>query len=200
MKADDVTRTVTLARDALAATTELDWQVPAGTLEWTCWETVEHISDVLFGYAAQISGAPSARTTYVPFGWTQRSENGPMVTVLGDPAEGPAGLLEVLQSCGELLAAMVTIVPPDRLSFHYYGSSDASGFAGMAVVEVLVHTHDVAAGLGIPWQPPADLCASVLRRLFPAAPADGDPWATLLDVTGRGPVPREKWRWDGTPR
>lgn len=191
---------MTLAREALAGAAELDWQVPAGTLEWSCWETVEHMSDVLLGYAAQLGPAPSARTTYVPFGWQRRREGGVPLSIFGDPSEGPSGLIDVLETCGALLAAMVTTAKPDLISFHYYGPSDPSGFAGMAVVEVLVHTYDVAGGLGFPWTPPADLCATVLRRLFPDAPADEDPWPTLLDVTGRGPTPRENWRWDGAPR
>ena len=37
----------------------------------------------------------------------------------------------------------------------------------MGVVETLVHTHDVAAGLGLTWTPPAGLCARALARLFP---------------------------------
>jgi hypothetical protein len=203
--ADDVTRSVTLARDTLATAAGRDWQVPAGTLEWTCWETVEHVSDVLFGYAAQLSGAASARNGYVPYAWSRRRESGPPLSIHGDVTEGPSGLIDVLQSSGDMLAAMVATAPADRVSFHNYGPSDPSGFAAMGVVETLLHTHDVAAGLGIGWHPPADLCASALRRLFPAAETTGteegtEPWATLLDVTGRGPVPRAAWRWDGTPR
>ena len=74
----------------------------------------------------------------------------------------------------------------------------------MGVVETLVHTHDVAAGLGLEWTPPADLCDRVLTRLFPDAPAGGDRWQTLLWATGRGELParprQATWRWDGTPR
>jgi hypothetical protein len=198
--ADDVTRAVTLARDALAGAAGLDWSVPAGSLQWTCWETVEHMSDDLLSYAAQLSAAPAARTTYVPFGWKYHRAGGPPLAIYGDPSEGPSGLLTVFESSGSLLAAMVATTPADRMSFHNYGPSDPSGFAAMGVVEVLAHMHDVAGGLGFAWEPPADLCAGALRRLFPAAPDDGDPWQTLLDVTGRGPVPRESWRWDGAPR
>jgi hypothetical protein len=200
VNADDVSRAVELARSVLAEATRLDWQVPAGTLEWTCWETVEHMSDDLFGYAAQLGPSRPSVTTFVPFGWQRRRPDGPPLTVFVDPAEGPAGLIEVFESCGAMLAAMVAFVPPDRMSFHSYGASDASGFAAMGVVEVLVHMHDVATGLGLAWAPPADLCAAALRRLFPAAPSDGDPWATLLSVTGRGPEPVAAWRWDGAPR
>jgi len=71
------------------------------------------------------------------------------------------------------------------------------------VVETLVHTHDVASGLGLEWAPPADLCERALARLFPDAPPGGDRWQTLLWATGRAALPdrprRETWRWDGTP-
>jgi hypothetical protein len=72
------------------------------------------------------------------------------------------------------------------------------------VVETLVHTYDLAQGLGLRWSPPADLCTRALARLFPDAPADTDPWPTLLWATGRGDLPghprRTTWRWYASPR
>lgn len=69
----------------------------------------------------------------------------------------------------------------------------------MGIVETLVHTHDLAAGLGLSWQPPADLCHRVLVRLFPDAPTDTDRWSTLLWATGRTDLPGHprltEWRW-----
>jgi hypothetical protein len=200
MNADDVTQAVTLARETLTGATEADWHVPAGTLEWSCWETVEHMCDDLFTYAAQLAPTRPSVTAHVPVGWQFRREGGPGLTIFADPAEGTAGLIDVLETCGALLAAMVTTVPADRVSFHTYGPSDASGFAAMGVVEVLVHMHDVAGPLGLVWKPPADLCDRARQRLFPAENGAADPWETLLDATGRGPVPRERWRWDGAPR
>jgi hypothetical protein len=203
MIAGDVTRVVELARETLAAAVDLDWQRAAGGLEWSCWETVEHMSDDLFAYAAQLGPARPSTSTHVPFGWSRRREGGPLLTVFVDPAEGPTGLLEVFETCGAMLAAMIATVPPDRLSFHSYGTSDASGFAAMGVVEVLVHMHDVAAGLELPWQPPDELCQRALQRLFPAAPQDGDAWPTLLWATGRAELPgrpaQTDWTWDGAP-
>ncbi|MFC7547480.1 hypothetical protein [Plantactinospora sp. GCM10030261] len=74
----------------------------------------------------------------------------------------------------------------------------------MGVVEILVHMHDVAAGLNLTWSPPADLCGAALRRLFPSAPAGREPWPTLQWATGRLALPGlpalTSWRWDGTPR
>ena len=76
-------------------------------------------------------------------------------------------------------------------------------FAAMGVVEVLVHTHDVATGLDLAWAPPADLCRGALSRLFPGAPSAGEPWPTLLWATGRADLPglpaQVSWTWDGTP-
>ena len=64
--------------------------------------------------------------------------------------------------------------------------------------ETLLHTHDITQGLDVPWEPPADLCAKVLGRLFPGAPP-GDPARVLLWATGRGELdghPRQtSWRW-----
>jgi hypothetical protein len=203
MNADDVARAVRLALDTLATAAGNDWHVPARGLEWTCWETVEHMSDDLFAYAAQLGPATPSLTSHVPFGWQRRREGGPALTVFVDPADGPPGLLQVFETCGAMLAAMLGAVPPGRRSFHSYGPSDPSGFAAMGVVEVLVHMHDVAAGLGLRWDPPADLCAAALRRLFPSAPAEVEPWPALLWSTGRADLPGRpapaSWTWDGSP-
>jgi hypothetical protein len=203
MRPEDITRAVALARETLATATGSDWHVPAGELEWTCWETVEHMSDDLFTYAAQLAPAAPSLSTHVPFGWHRRRAGGPATTIFVDPAEGPPGLLLVFESCGAMLAAMVHVLPPGKRSFHAYGPSDASGFAAMGVVEVLVHMHDVAAGLGLPWSPPADLCTAALRRLFPSVPVD-DPWPALRWATGRADLPgrprRTSWTWEGAPR
>ncbi len=75
---------------------------------------------------------------------------------------------------------MVCRTAPDVRAHHVFGNSDPEGFAAMGVVEILVHMDDVAAGLGVGWHPPADLCDRALARLFPAAPADTDRWQTLL--------------------
>lgn len=204
MIAADVTRAVRFAREALSTAVHLDWSVPAGGLDWSCWETVEHMSDDLFAYAAQLGPANPSTSTHVPFGWQRRRADGPALTIFVDPAEGPSGLLQVFETCGALLAAMIETVPPGRLSFHPYGPSDASGFAAMGVVEVLVHMHDVAVGLGLTWVPPTDLCSEALRRLFPSAPVGGDPSQTLLWATGRLNLPglpeQKPWTWDGAPR
>ncbi len=99
---------------------------------------------------------------------------------------------------------MVRTTPPAVRAHHVHGASDPEGFAAMGIVETLVHTHDLAEGLGLAWTPPAGMCSRVLARLFPDAPLTTDPWPTLLWATGRselsGHARLTTWRWYGEPR
>lgn len=180
------------------------WDAPAGSLEWTCWQTAEHLADDLFAYAAQIGPRTPPVTREVPFVWQRTAPGGPASVVFAQRDAGPAGLLQVLDTCGALLVAMVRTASPQVRAHHVFGVSDPEGFAAMGVVETLVHGHDLAEGLGLGWEPPAGPCARALARLFPDAPRDAAPWPTLLWATGRGELPgRErlsKWRWYGEPR
>ncbi|BCJ69144.1 maleylpyruvate isomerase N-terminal domain-containing protein [Polymorphospora rubra] len=174
-----VTETVTV----LSPHTGADWQVPAGTLDWTCWTTAAHIAHDLLAYAGQLTGRPD--TGYLPFDLR-----------VHDTAT-PADLLQVITACGGLLHAALTTAGPDTRAWHF-GPCDPAGFAAMGVAETVLHTHDITTGLGVPWQPPQELCAGVLERLFPDAPT-GDPARVLLWTTGRAPLdgrpPRNPWTW-----
>ncbi|MFJ8692019.1 maleylpyruvate isomerase N-terminal domain-containing protein [Streptomyces roseolilacinus] len=202
--AADVEHAVRSALATLRGAEASDWSVKAGSLEWDCWETVEHLADDLFAYAVQLGPANLPPDTHVPFAWSRRRPGGPANAVFADREAGPAGLLHVLDAGGALLTAMVRTTPPTARAHHVFGAADPEGFAAMGVVETLVHTHDVAEGLGVDWTPPADLCDRVLARLFPDAPTDTDRWPTLLWATGRAELPGRPrlatWRWYGTPR
>ncbi|NUK86327.1 hypothetical protein [Streptomyces lunaelactis] len=202
--ADDLDQAVQLAVTVLQEAPATAWGGKAGTLEWDCWETVEHLSDDLFAYAVQLGPRTPPLDGEVPFVWESRRPGGPGNAVHADRTAGPAGLLQVLEASGALLVAMVRTTPSHVRSYHGYGVSDPEGFGAMGIVEPLVHTYDLAEGLGLVWDPPADLCARVLARLFPNAPVDTDPWLTLLWATGRTEVdgrPRlTTWRWYGEPR
>ncbi|WP_203884541.1 DinB family protein [Planotetraspora kaengkrachanensis] len=202
--ADDLERAVRLAVDVLKDVPDDSWDRRAGSLEWTCWETVEHLADDLFAYAAQLGPRRPPQDTHVPFTWERRRPEGPVNTIFAEREAGRDGLLQVLEACGAMLSGVVRMTPPGVLAHHIFGASDAEGFAAMGIVETLVHTHDLAEGLGLVWDPPADLCSLVLHRLFPDAPADTDPWPALLWATGRAELPGRPrpttWRWYGAPR
>ncbi|MEU4622614.1 maleylpyruvate isomerase N-terminal domain-containing protein [Actinoplanes sp. NPDC023801] len=150
-----------------------DWDVPAGELDWTCRETAAHVAHDLLAYAAQVtSGAPDA---YLPLDLEVR------------PATAPDVVLRIVAACGGLLSAALRTAGPGARAWHW-GPTDPSGFAALGVNEILVHTWDIAQGLGLSWTPPPDLCAAVLARLFPDAPS-GDPVQALLWCTGRIALP-----------
>lgn len=174
---------------ALDSSLGADWNRLAGDLDWSCRQTGEHVADVLFSYASQVLAQPM--DDYLPI----------EVTVLNEAT--PAGLLRSIVMCGESLRLAVASASEDARAWHPYGISDPQGFAAMGIVEVLVHTHDIARGLDINWAPPDELCKPALLRLFPGAP-QGQPSEVLLWCTGRAPLgdrPRlETWRWDSSVR
>ncbi|GGX88843.1 acetyltransferase [Streptomyces anandii JCM 4720] len=173
----------------LRTAVDRDWEgVRAGRLEWECRRTAEHIASDLIAYAGQLAGR--AQSAYLPF------------EISFDEGTGNTGVLDVIETTGALLAAAVRTAPREVRAFHPYPfrSANREGFAAMGVAEVLLHTHDIAQGLGLPYDPPAELCEDVLTRIFPhVQPAPGTPWQALLWATGRGELPgREpvtEWRW-----
>ncbi|WP_220212242.1 GNAT family N-acetyltransferase [Streptomyces sp. WELS2] len=188
MNGDDVTEAVAGCIAALRPAVDRDWTaVPAGGLEWDCRTTAVHVADDLVAYAANL--VTRARDGYVPF----------MLTP--DEGTGNADLLRVVEATGGLLAAVVDTAPPGARGHHNYpyGSADRVGFAAMGVAEVLLHTHDMTQGLGLPYEPSADLAESVLTWLFPHVQPGPEPWPTLLWATGRGELPGRapvtEWRW-----
>ncbi|MET9021579.1 hypothetical protein ABZV93_16470 [Actinopolymorpha sp. NPDC004070] len=201
--AADVETVVADAADTLAQAEGQDWHVPAGDLEWTCWETIEHTADDLFAYAAQLGPRRPPRDTHVPFGCERRRPGGPANTIFADPEAGNAGLVQVLEASGAFLSAMVKTVPSTVRAHHVFGLADPEGFAAMGILEVLVHMYDVTAGLGLGWQPDPDLCARILTRLFPDVDQGADPWAATLWATGRISLPDkaklDRWRWYAAP-
>ncbi|GAA2259549.1 GNAT family N-acetyltransferase [Streptomyces atrovirens] len=179
---------------ALGAVTDRDWTgVRAGRLEWNCRETVVHIASDLIAYAGQIAGR--TQDAYTPFEISLDGREGGL-----DPADN-AGCLQVVTATGALLAAAVRTTPRAVRAFHPFPFRHANreGFAAMGVAEVLLHTHDVAEGMGIGYEPPAELAAFVLTRIFPQVQPGPTPWRTLLWATGRGDLPGRapvtEWKW-----
>ncbi|MER7701273.1 maleylpyruvate isomerase N-terminal domain-containing protein [Kitasatospora sp. NPDC097605] len=199
---DDLAAVLRLAVNTLrAAPADADWSRSAGALDWDCWNTVEHLADDLLAYAAQLGPERPPRDRYVPFVSRRPFPGGPNSFVFARREDGPQGLLEVLEASGGLMVAIARTRTPEVRAFHPWGLADPAGFVAMSLVETLVHLHDVAEGLGLPWEPPAEACRRTLARLFPDVtpdPAD-DPWPTLLWATGRaalpGRPPRTDWRW-----
>ena len=199
---DDLDAVLGAALTALDGVTDRDWQVPAQDLDWSVWETLEHLADDHFAYAAQIAPRRPETETYVPFDFHAVREGGPKSTVFAEPDAGNRGLVRVLDASGGLLVATAMRAVPAVRGWHPFGLSDPAGFAAMGVVETLVHLYDVAGALGFTWDPDPDVVRRTLGRLFPMAPTDHEPWPTLLWATGRVDLPDRprlsEWRWDAS--
>ncbi|MFG2824680.1 hypothetical protein ACGFX4_35280 [Kitasatospora sp. NPDC048365] len=204
--ADDLAEGVRLVVGLLRQPAALagDWGRPAGAVEWSCWETAEHLADDLFSYGAQLGPQSPPAVSHVPFVWQRHGPGKPANVIFAEREAGPEGLVQVVESCGALHVAMVRTAAPSARAFHIFGTADAEGSAAMGLVELFVHAEDLARGLGLEWRAPAEICARVLHRLFPDVLVGGDPWASLLWATGRGELPglarRTEWRWDSSPR
>lgn len=188
MGGDRVEEAVAGAVALLRTATGRDWdEVKAGRLEWSCRRTGVHIASDLIAYAGQLAGR--AQSGYVPFEITL------------DEGTDHDGLLDVVEATGALLAAAVRTAPREARAFHPYPfrSANREGFAAMGVAEVLLHTHDIAEGLGLAYEPSAALAEYVLTRLFPHVQPGPGHWRTLLWATGRGDLPGRapvtEWRW-----
>jgi hypothetical protein len=184
MDHQDVDTAVAEMLRVLSPHTAKDWTVPAGPLDWTCWQTAAHIGHDLLAYAGQL--APQPADAYLPFDLNVR------------PTASPAEVLQAVTACGRLLSSALATASPTTRAWHW-GPCDPEGFAAMGIAETLLHTHDITQGLAVDWLPPAPLSAAVLHRLFPDAPP-GDPTQVLLWCTGRGELdglPRQiSWRWE----
>ncbi|MEV4918540.1 maleylpyruvate isomerase N-terminal domain-containing protein [Streptomyces tirandamycinicus] len=167
-----------------------DWSRPAGELTWSCTQTVDHLSQAVYGYAALLIARPTDR--YVA------------LRVAMDASAPADEIAESVRIGGTLLAQTVRTTDPGAWAWHPWGPGDASAFAAAGVLELLVHSRDIAQGFGIEAALDGELCAPVVDRLFPEAPSGQRPADTLLWCAGRIALPglprRTDWRWDGTAR
>lgn len=186
---DDLIAAGDLCRETLAPAVNADWAVPAADIGQTCRETIDHVVSCQTFYASHLASRAPTRLPRL------RKH---------DPDASVEEMLALAPAAAAVLAAAVRGSEPDVRAFHPAGMADPEGFLAMGCDEIIVHTRDIAAGLGIAFAPPADLCARIVARLFPWAPADTDPWPTLLWANGRAPLgDRERldpdWYWHCAP-
>jgi uncharacterized protein (TIGR03083 family) len=173
--------------EVLAPLVDRDWDVPAAGLDWTCRQTIEHVCGL--GYAPVLA---TRSTSFRPLALT---------VAPGAPLDD---LLHTMQAMARILAEVARAAPASTRAYHPAGMADPSGFVAMLMDELLVHTADIATGLGAPYTPDQRLVTVVLERLFPWAPADADRWAALLWANGRVDLPDqpslgEAWLWHCAP-
>ena len=148
-----------------------DWSRKAANVEWTCRYTVEHIISDLVHYAGQLIG--QAQDDYFRFSFdTARAETNDQ-------------LIDVVELGGRMLALAIATAPSESRAWHPQGMFDPAGWDAMGSAEALVHTYDLALGLGLAWLPPDHIAAPIVRRAFPESPTGPPASSVLLWSTGR---------------
>ncbi|MGH2630396.1 MAG: maleylpyruvate isomerase N-terminal domain-containing protein [Actinomycetota bacterium] len=171
---EDVRVAASVCRRVLEPVADADWDRRAGELEWSCRTTLAHVLSALLYYAINLT----TRSTELRYSGQT------------DPSLPIPELLDALEGRAAVLAEVCAAPPPGARGAHDWGLPDAPGFAALACDEMLLHTNDIADGLGADFDPPRDVCARVLTRLFPWAPLDGDGWEVLRWANGRVPLGR----------
>jgi hypothetical protein len=183
---DDVRRAAAAAAELLARVP--DPTAPVPTVADDVAGVAAHVTSCLLWYAQDLVAGPVELDGF---------------RLSAPPEADLAALARQLGAAAEVLARTLDAAGPEDRGWHPWGIADASGFAGMACTELLVHAGDVAADLGLRWSAPPDVADAVLARLFPWAPADGHPEQTLRWATGRVGVPgleaATSWRWHCAP-
>ncbi|KAB2340138.1 DinB family protein [Actinomadura rudentiformis] len=168
------------------------WSRRAGDTEWTCRTMLSHVVLGAVGYAGSLLAQPPDRPTGLISGTDRHASI--------------HACIEAVEVAATFVSLAVRASQPDIRAYHPWGTSDPSGFAAMAGVEILVHSHDLTRTLGFEWSPPDELCAPILQRLFPDAPTGHTAGQTLLWCTGRVALPgivqlgHGQWQWDGRVR
>lgn len=163
-----------------------DWSAQAGTVEWSCTKTADHAYDSVLAVGYFLA---SRRQDRYP-------EWGDKFSVGSPP--WPSQLIEAIHVAGRLVAGVVATTPEQVRAIIWRRPEPTiappADFAPRAGLEMVLHGHDVAAGLGVPYEPPEGVCARLrdhtrdwphwslawkpLRR-------SADPWRDLLEASGR---------------
>jgi hypothetical protein len=183
---DDLHTLGDLVAVAWASAADRDWSVPAGTVAWSCLRTADHAVDCVYAPAFFLA---SRRVDRYP-------DVGADVTM--GAAATPARLVESLRIATRMLAAVVNDAGPDERAVIFQRpvmtTAAPHDFPPRGAMELILHAHDVCTGLGVPFEPPTDLCHRLREHTRPwpmwtlawnGLNRTDDPWADLLTSSGR---------------
>jgi hypothetical protein len=185
---EDLYELSSLVSQAWMSAADRDWSVHAGTLEWSCMRTADHAVDCVY---APVFFLASQRTDAYP-------DVGLDLT-LGDRAT-PALLVQSLGIATHMLAGVVNDADPDVRAIIFRRPGMLVGapadFIPRAGMELILHAHDVCAGLAVPFEPPQALARRLREHTRPWPMWGGsivwgvlqgteDPWGDLLSASGR---------------
>jgi DinB superfamily len=181
MDLDEYAQVLEEVRRVLSDLVEQDWSRRAGALEWTCWQTVDHMLDCLLSYAMQVAGR--VQTDFLPFG-----------ELHAEPEASNQDLLAGLGAVGQIFHDVVSRAEPGITASDGLVSLDVGDWCATAAYELVLHAHDVAIGLGVEWELPSGLCSTITASpalwMFDRALGEREPDPWLCLVVGSGRLPR----------
>jgi hypothetical protein len=172
-----------LVAAAWTSAADRDWSVPAGTVEWSCTRTANHAVDCVYAPAFFLA--------------SRRLDRYPETGLTMSPDPTPALLVESLGLATRFLVAVVNDAPSDARSIIFRRPDAVIGapadFLPRGAMELILHAHDVCAGLGVPFEPATGLCHRLCEHTRPWGMWEGwgglaqtdDPWGDLLSSSGR---------------
>ncbi len=177
----------------LSHANQLDWEIATPDLDWTQSQTAIHTMRACLEYTYQVVG--KRMDTYQPVLFEKKDK------------ATPAEYLPMISTASRILQKAIKDADVTDRAWHAYGVSDPIGFAAMGVVEVSVHTYDLAKGFGISFVPNNVAAQFAIERLFSGTtefPNHNTSGELLLWLAGRielsGIPRRQDWKWNGTPR
>jgi hypothetical protein len=185
---DDLHALSGLVAATWTAAADADWSARAGTVEWSCTATADHAVDCVYAPAFFLG--------------SRKIDAYPDVGVdltLGTRAT-PRLLVQSLGIATRMLAGVVAEAGPETRAVIFRRPRVLTGapadFLPRGALELVLHAHDVCAGLRVPFEPPAELCSRLREHTRPwpmwafAWPDrdlgdTNDPWNDLLVASGR---------------
>ena len=183
---EDMERLTSAVVAAWLTGADRDWSTKAGTLDWTCRQTADHAVDCTFAPAFML--ASRKQDAYPDMGaiWSC------------GPEASPAQLVQALEVASRVLVAVVADAPPDcRAIIRRRPKVETAAprdFLPRAACELILHAHDVCVGLGVQFEPAADLCSDLVSATagspwslpgWRKPTVSEDPWGELLAASGR---------------
>jgi hypothetical protein len=157
---DELVESLNAAFSALEKVVERDWARLADSLEWTCWQTIDHTIDCVHSFALQIGA--QADSGFLPF-----------APMHAEATATPSDLIEGLRGVSALLVAIARDSPQDQTASDGIVSLTIADWRARTAYEVALHTYDVVLGFGGSFSLSDELAASII----------GSPALWMLDRT-----------------
>ena len=157
-----------------------DWSRPAFGLEWSCWETVDHLIDCRFSYTFQV--AARAQSGFLPLN-ELHAQSGATREDLH------VGLRRILAA----LQAVLDAAPEGTTASDGVFAMAPSDWRARAAYELVLHTYDVVSAFDMDFSLSDELtrslieCDTLWMMDHEVARKATDPWSGLLIGSGRQP-------------